>query len=64
MLCLVGPRRLVAGRIVYRGRVLGGLGGIRLARHLAVYKHALSRIFSGTVITVGIYVIIKSLIAS
>jgi len=46
------------------GGVLGGLGGIRLARHLAVYKHALSRIFSGTVITVGIYVIIKSLSAS
>ena len=46
------------------GGVLGGLGGIRLARRLAVYKHALSRIFSGTVITVGIYVIIKSLSAS
>ena len=46
------------------GGVLGGLGGIRLARRLAVYKHALSRIFSGTVIMVGIYVIIKSLGAS
>ena len=46
------------------GGILGGLLGIRLAGHLATYKHALTRIFSGTVITVGIYVVIRSLVAS
>ena len=46
------------------GGILGGLLGIRLAGHLATHKHALTRIFSGTVITVGIYVVIRSLVAS
>lgn len=43
------------------GGMLGGFAGTRLARRLAVYKHALSRIFSGTVVTVGIYVVVRSL---
>jgi uncharacterized protein len=46
------------------GGILGGLLGIRLAGHLATHKNALTRIFSGTVITVGIYVVIRSLLAS
>jgi uncharacterized membrane protein YfcA len=46
------------------GGMFGGFMGIRLARRLADHKDALSRIFSGTVIMVGIYVIIKSLSAS
>ena len=46
------------------GGIVGGLIGIRLARHLASHKTALARIFSGTVITVGIYVVIRSLTAS
>jgi uncharacterized membrane protein YfcA len=45
------------------GGIIGGLIGIRLAGHLAIQKNALARIFSGTVITVGIYVVIRSLIA-
>jgi uncharacterized membrane protein YfcA len=44
------------------GGALGGLLGIRLARHLAGHKHALTRIFSGVVIAVGLYVVAKSLI--
>ena len=44
------------------GGALGGLLGIRLARHLAGHKHALTRIFSGIVIAVGLYVVAKSLI--
>lgn len=46
------------------GGILGGVVGIRMVRRLADHKDALSRIFSGTVITVGIYVIIRSLSAS
>jgi uncharacterized membrane protein YfcA len=46
------------------GGMLGGLIGIRLARHLAGHKHALGRIFSGIVIIVGIYVVIRSVMAS
>ena len=45
------------------GGALGGLFGIRLARHLSGYRHALSLTFSGIVIAVGIYVIIRSLSA-
>ena len=41
------------------GGALGGFVGIRLAHHLAGHKHALTRIFSGVVIAVGIYVIVK-----
>jgi len=43
------------------GGALGGLLGIRLARHLSGYKHALSLTFSGTVIAVGLYVIARSI---
>jgi hypothetical protein len=53
----------LAGLFVLGG-ALGGLLGIRLARHLAGHKHALSRTFSGIVIAVGFYVVIRSLMAS
>jgi hypothetical protein len=43
------------------GGALGGLSGIALARRLAGHKHALTRIFSGVVIAVGLYVIVRSL---
>ena len=43
------------------GGALGGLLGIRLAKHLSGHKHALSLIFSGIVIVVGLYVIAKSM---
>jgi hypothetical protein len=46
------------------GGALGGLFGIRLARHLAGHKHALTRIFSGVVIAVGLYVIVRSLMSA
>ena len=46
------------------GGAFGGLFGIRLARHLAGHKHALTRIFSGVVIAVGIYVIVRSLMGA
>ena len=45
------------------GGALGGLLGIRLAHHLAGYKHALTLTFSGIVIAVGLYVIVKSILA-
>lgn len=44
------------------GGALGGVVGIRLARHLAGHKHALSLTFSGIVIVVGLYVIARSLV--
>ncbi|HEY6859157.1 MAG TPA: sulfite exporter TauE/SafE family protein [Pseudolabrys sp.] len=53
----------LAGLFVLGG-ALGGLLGIRLARHLAGRKHALTRTFSGIVIAVGLYVVIRSLTAS
>ena len=53
----------LAGLFVLGG-ALGGLLGIRLARHLAGHKHALNRIFSSIVIAVGLYVVIRSLTAS
>jgi hypothetical protein len=46
------------------GGALGGLFGIRLAAHLACHKNALTRAFSGIVITVGFYVIVRSLTVS
>lgn len=46
------------------GGALGGLLGIRLARHLAGHKHALTLTFSGVVIIVGLYVIVRSITAS
>ncbi len=45
------------------GGALGGLAGIRLAHHLAGYKHALTLTFSGIIIIVGLYVIVKSILA-
>ena len=42
------------------GGALGGFAGTRLARHLAGHKHALTRVFSGIVIVVGLYVIARS----
>ncbi len=53
----------LAGLFVLGG-ALGGLLGIRLARHLASHKHALTRTFSGIVIAVGFYVVIRSLATS
>ncbi|MBS0535761.1 MAG: sulfite exporter TauE/SafE family protein [Proteobacteria bacterium] len=44
------------------GGALGGLIGTRLARHLAGHKHALTRVFSGIVIAVGLYVVGRSVI--
>ncbi len=43
------------------GGALGGLLGIRLAGHLAGHKNALSRIFAGIIIAVGLYVVARSL---
>lgn len=42
------------------GGAAGGFLGIRLAGHLAGHKHALSRIFAGIVIVVGVYVVARS----
>ncbi len=49
----------LAGLFVIGG-ALGGLFGTRLARHLSQYKHALTITFSGIVIVVGIYVVVRS----
>ncbi len=46
------------------GGVLGGFLGIKLARHLAGHKHALTLTFSGIVIAVGLYVVVKSMTGS
>jgi len=46
------------------GGALGGLIGIRLAHRLAGHKNALTRIFSGIVMAVGIYVVVMSVTAS
>ncbi len=43
------------------GGALGGLAGITLAHRLASHKHALTLIFAGVVIVVGLYVIVRSL---
>lgn len=45
------------------GGALGGIAGIRLARRLSSHKHALTRIFSGIVTAVGVYVVIRGLTA-
>ena len=42
------------------GGAAGGFLGIRLAHHLSGHKHALSRIFAGIVIVVGVYVVARS----
>ena len=44
------------------GGAAGGLIGTRLARHLAGHKNALTRVFSGIVIAVGLYVIFRSVV--
>jgi len=44
------------------GGAVGGFAGTRLARHLSGRKNALTRIFSGIVIAVGLYVIARSII--
>jgi len=49
----------LAGLFVVGG-ALGGILGIRLARHLSGHKHALTLTFSGIVIVVGLYVIARS----
>lgn len=49
----------LAGLFVIGG-ALGGLFGTRLARHLAGHKNALTRAFSGIVIAVGLYVVVRS----
>jgi len=41
------------------GGAAGGLLGIRLAGRLSSHKHALTRIFSGIVIAVGAYVVVR-----
>jgi uncharacterized membrane protein YfcA len=47
------------------GGALGGIAGTRLAHHLAAKsKHALAFTFSGVVIAVGIYVIVRSITGS
>jgi uncharacterized membrane protein YfcA len=44
------------------GGALGGLIGTKLAHRLAGHKNALSRIFAGIVIAVGLYVVARSLL--
>ena len=46
------------------GGALGGIIGIRLACHLAGHKSTLTRIFSGIVMAVGLYVVVMSATAS
>jgi uncharacterized protein len=44
------------------GGALGGILGIRLAHRLASHKTALTRIFSGIVIAVGVYVVARGIL--
>lgn len=44
------------------GGALGGLIGITIARRLSARKHALSRIFSGIIIVIGLYVCARGLV--
>ena len=46
------------------GGAAGGLVGIKLAKHLAGHKNMLSFTFAGIVITVGIYVVSRSITGS
>jgi uncharacterized membrane protein YfcA len=43
------------------GGALGGIAGIQLAHRLSSHKHALTRIFSGIVTAVGVYVVVRGL---
>lgn len=45
------------------GGAFGGLLGTRLAQRLAAHRNALTRTFSGIVIAVGLYVVVRSLAA-
>jgi uncharacterized membrane protein YfcA len=49
----------IAGLFIFGG-ALGGLAGTRLAHRLARHKRALSLIFAGIVIVVGLYVVVRS----
>jgi uncharacterized membrane protein YfcA len=51
----------LAGLFVLGG-VMGGLIGIALGQKLSIYKRALSLVFSGIVIAVGLYVVASSLL--
>ena len=51
----------LAGLFVVGG-ALGGLFGTRLARLLAGHKNALTRTFSGIVIAVGLYIVVRSIV--
>ena len=44
------------------GGAAGGFAGIKLAHRLAGHKHALTLTFSGVVIVVGVYVIVRSVV--
>ena len=50
----------LAGMFILGG-ALGGIAGVRLARRLSSHKHALTRIFSGIVTAVGVYVVARGL---
>ena len=43
------------------GGALGGVAGIQLAHRLSSHKNALTRIFSGIVTAVGVYVVVRGL---
>ncbi len=43
------------------GGALGGIVGLQLARALSSRKHALTRVFSAVVISVGVYVVVRGL---
>jgi uncharacterized membrane protein YfcA len=50
----------LAGLFILGGAIGGGVG-IKLARKLSSHKHALTRIFSGIVTAVGVYVVARGL---
>lgn len=52
----------IAGLFVLGG-LAGGVAGIALARQLAGYKRALNIVFAGTVIAVGIYMVVATVAA-
>lgn len=50
----------LAGLFIFGG-ALGGIVGIQLAHRLSSHKHALTRIFSGIITAVGVYVVVRGL---
>jgi uncharacterized membrane protein YfcA len=59
----------VSGLVVWRfagffvlGGAIGGLAGIQAARLFAARKRALSLVFAGIVISVGVYVVVTALL--